>query len=75
MFDQLYSTVNSGPNGKVNMLLGVFQLTNSPSARTDFISQLVIEDSEAHYTFNRMVDANTNEQAETSPILLPIIYP
>ena len=83
VFDQLYSTVNSGPNaGKVNMLLTEFATStgvvisvdlNSPSARTDFISQLSdIEDSGSGYTnyeasFNATIewfDANTNEQAE-----------
>ena len=83
VFDQLYSTVNSGPNtGKVNMLLTEFATStgvvisvdlNSPSARTDFISQLSdIEDSGSGYTnyeasFNATLewfDANTNEQAE-----------
>ncbi|MYM58692.1 VWA domain-containing protein, partial [Vibrio sp. OCN044] len=61
VFDQLYSTVNSGPNtGKVNMLLTEFSTStgvtisvdlNSPSARADFISQLSdIEDSGSGYT-------------------------
>nr|WP_275436264.1 VWA domain-containing protein [Vibrio sp. Of14-4] len=61
VFDQLYSTVNSGPNtGKVNMLLTEFATStgvtisvdlNSPSARADFISQLSdIEDSGSGYT-------------------------
>ncbi|MBU2895118.1 Calx-beta domain-containing protein [Vibrio hepatarius] len=61
VFDQLHSTVNSGPNaGKVNILLTEFSTStgviisvdlNSPTAREDFVAQLSdIEDSGSGFT-------------------------
>ncbi|GLT19390.1 hypothetical protein GCM10007938_31720 [Vibrio zhanjiangensis] len=94
VFDQLHSTVNSGANaGKVNMLLSEFSTNtgvtisvdlNSPSARSDFITQLdKIENKGDGYTnyeasFDAVVEwfnASTNTQAENITYFITDGYP